>query len=207
MRDAGRLLLLEAEALPAILGRARPEDFDRPTTCPDWSVRDVLAHCGAALSGLVQGTSGSFSPEANQREVDDRAVWPLDRVLDELFGSYAAAAEIIDGLGGQGDGIGLGEWIHGGDVRDPLGEPDAYASVGIELAVPLISARSAGRGTPAVEVTVGGERVAFGAGDPVATLTVDDVATFVRLVAGRAPDPARFRLDGAVTPTDLLLFS
>jgi uncharacterized protein (TIGR03083 family) len=206
MRAAGRLLLLESEALPVVLRRARPEQFDLPSMCPGWSVRDVLAHCGAALDGFAQGKVGPFTPEANQLQVDERASWPLDRVLDELFGSFESAAKLIDELGGPADGLGLGAWIHGGDVREPLGEPDAYRSAGIDLAMPLISARSVEREQPAVEVVVDGESVPFGFGDPVATLDTD-VATFVRLVAGRAPDPDRYRLVGDLVADDLRLFT
>lgn len=189
-----------------MLRRARPEQFDLPSVCPGWSVRDVLAHCGAALGGFVQGVVGSFSPEANQLQVDERASWPLDRVLDELFGAIPPAAELIDRLDGLADGLALGEWVHGGDVRDPLGEPDAYASVGVDLAMPLISARSVERKLPAVEVSVDGQPVPFGVGDPVATLTTD-LATFVRLVTGRAQDPLRYRLEGEIEADDLRLFT
>lgn len=102
--------------------------------------------------------------------------------------------------------MGLGEWVHGGDVRDPLGEPDAYASVGVDLALPLLSTRSVQRDLPAVDVTLAGESVPFGVGSPRAALTTD-VATFVRIVAGRAPDPTRYRLDGDLIIDDLRLFS
>ncbi|OSZ59906.1 hypothetical protein OQI_13500, partial [Streptomyces pharetrae CZA14] len=46
----GRLLTIERDALVPLL-RSRPdEDFSRPTeACPGWTVRDVLAHCSAAL--------------------------------------------------------------------------------------------------------------------------------------------------------------
>jgi uncharacterized protein (TIGR03083 family) len=206
MRAAARLLLVEAEALPKVLRRAALEDFDLPTACPEWSVRDVLAHCGAALGGFVRGTAGSFSSEDNQREVDERAAWPIEQVLDELFGNYVATAGLIDELDGLADGLALGEWVHGGDVRDPLGEPDAYASVGVDLAVPLISARSADHECPAVDVAVDGGRIPFGVGSPVGALSTD-LATFVRLVAGRAPDAARYRLVGDITVEQLLLFS
>jgi hypothetical protein len=43
-----RLLRAEHDALLPILRRAAGPAFDRPTACPGWSVRDVLAHCGAA---------------------------------------------------------------------------------------------------------------------------------------------------------------
>jgi uncharacterized protein (TIGR03083 family) len=205
MRPAAQLLLVEADALPAVLARAQPSDLDRPTVCTGWSVRDVLAHCSAALSALVGGTTGTFTPEENQRDVDERASWPVERVIDELLTSYRAAAEIIDAAGGRADGLGLGEWIHGGDVREPLGEPDAYASAGIELAIGLIGERSVARSAPALDLVVDGDAVPFGSGALVGRLVIDR-ATFVRLVSDRRPDPAGFDLTGSVTPDDLVLF-
>ena len=205
MRDAARLLAVEAEVLPGLLMGIETEAFDRPTVCTGWSVRDVLAHCSGAMSDLVADTLGDFGPADNQRAVDERAGWPIDRLLDELFAIYPAAVARIDELAGAMDGMGLGEWIHGGDIREPLGLPGAYASEGSDLALSLISARSAQRGAPALELTVDGEEVAFGLGDPVGRL-VTDTETFVRLVSGRRPDPDRFRLTGAASPASLLLF-
>jgi uncharacterized protein (TIGR03083 family) len=47
-----RLLAAERDALLPIL-RSTPEpDFDRPTACPGWSIRDVLAH--AALGDAAR---------------------------------------------------------------------------------------------------------------------------------------------------------
>jgi len=201
-----QLLLVEAEALPPVLAGAAPADFDLPTVCTGWTVRDVLAHCASALSNLVRGTASSYSPEDNQRDVDLRASWPVERVIDELLAGYTGAATIIEDAGGGADGLALGEWIHGGDVREPLGVRDAYASAGVDLAVPLIRERSVLRSAPAVEVLVDGQEVAFGSGAPIGAL-VTDAATFVRLVSARRPDPARYELHGAVTPEHLVLFS
>jgi uncharacterized protein (TIGR03083 family) len=205
MRPAAQLLLVEAEALPAVLARAEPSDFDRPTICVGWSVRDVLAHCSAALTALVTGTTGKFTPEENQRDVDARSSWPVERVIAELLTGYRAAADIIDAAGGPADGLGVGEWIHGGDVREPLGERDAYASAGVELAIGLLGERSVARSVPALDVVVDGDVVPFGSGPAVGRL-VADRATFVRLVSGRHPDPQRFELTGPVDQDDLVLF-
>ena len=76
----------------------------------------------------------------------------------------------------------------------------------MELAIPLIRERSVLRSAPSVEVLVDGQEVAFGAGAPIGAL-VTDTATFVRLVSGRRPDPARYELQGAVTPQHLVLFT
>lgn len=206
MRPAAELLLLEASALRPVLEAAAPAEFDRQTVCEGWSVRDVLAHCGAALTGAAAGRSHGFTPEENQRDVDVRRTWELADVLDELYGGYRDAAHAIDVAGGALDGVGLGEWIHGGDVRDALGAPDAYTSAGADLAVELLVERSTAQGRPSLVVTVGGERHSFGLDvDPVGTL-VTDVETFVRLCAGRRPDPERYTLTGC-SERDLLLFS
>ena len=74
--------------------------------------------------------------------MDERRPWPLGRLLDELLAGYTAAAPVVDAAGGRLDGVALGEWVHGGDVREPLGETDAYVSAGSELALELLIARS-----------------------------------------------------------------
>ena len=178
--------------------------FDLPTVCPGWTVRDVIAHCGAALGQLVRGELGGFTPDENERDVAGRRGWPLDRVIDELLTGYVEAAARIDQIGGAADGLGLGEWVHGGDIRDPIGASDPYASAGVELVLPLIGERSKLREANRVDVVVGGESIDFGVGSPLGRLRCD-APTFVRIVAGRGPDPERFDLTG-VDPSSLLLF-
>ncbi|MGI9604205.1 MAG: maleylpyruvate isomerase family mycothiol-dependent enzyme [Acidimicrobiales bacterium] len=205
MRPAAELLVVEADALPVVLDRYPPDALDRDTALAGWRVRDVLAHCGAALGHLIAGDEMVFTPEANQRDVDERAGWPLDRVLDELFDAYPKAAAIIDRADGLADGLGLGEWVHGGDIRDALGQPDAYGSDGIDLAVPLLLERSEQMGAASLTIDIDGEAHVFGPGPPVGTLSTDR-ATFVRLCAGRGADRQNYRITGA-EPADLVIFS
>ena len=120
MRPAAQLLLIEAEVLPTVLEGVEPADFDLPTVCDGWSVRDVIAHCGAALGDLVSGDVGGFTPAENQVQVEERRSWELDAVIGELMSNYAAAAAIIDRIGGAADALGVGEWIHGGEIRDAI---------------------------------------------------------------------------------------
>ncbi len=161
---AGRLLVIEASALPPILRRAPAAAFDRPTVCAGWSVRDVLAHCSAALHRVARGTMHGFSPEENQTDVEERRPWRLERLIDELGDGYAAAAPVVDAAGGGLDGVALGEWVHGGDVREPLGETDAYVSAGSELALELLIAR--GRRLPLVAVHLPEQTFTIGSIDP-----------------------------------------
>jgi uncharacterized protein (TIGR03083 family) len=208
---AGRLLLTEATALLPVL-RATPDAaFDRPTVLPGWRVRHVLAHCSAALGMAVTGTFHSFSPADNQQDVDARAGWPIADLLAELEGAYRGAAAAMDAAGGRMDGLALGEWVHGGDVRDALGHADAWASPGVEDALTLLLARSADRGVPATTLTLTGpgpdRELAVGRPDgEVSARLRTDAATLVRLCAGRHPDPAAFELVGAAEQ-EYLIFS
>lgn len=194
-----QLLLTERAALLPILRRTPADAFLRPTVCTGWTVRDVLAHCGAALTRLAEDTLHKFTPELNELDVAERRSWPLTRVLAELEQGYAAAAPVLTATGAKLDGIALGEWVHGGDVRDALGEPGAYESDGVEDALVLLVERSRRQAVPATLVRLPDRELRLGVGEDATWVAelVTDVATLVRLCSGRAPDPARFWLDGA----------
>jgi uncharacterized protein (TIGR03083 family) len=205
MRPAAEILLAEAAALPPILDAMGPDDFDLPTVCTGWSVRDVLAHCSAALTRTASGDLHHFTPEDNQRDVDERKPWSIDDVIAELLRGYEQAAVAIDAAGGRLDGVGLGEWMHGGDVRDALGRDDAYTSAGADLAVVLLMHRSLRLGRLAIHVHLGDVDLRLGAGSDEPGQLATDLETFIRLCGGRRPDPARYTLSGA-TAGDLVLF-
>jgi uncharacterized protein (TIGR03083 family) len=205
VRPAAEILLLEASALRPILESTEFPDFDRATVCDGWSVRDVLAHCAAALTHVAAGTVHHFTPEDNQADVELRSGWDLDALLAELWDGYDAAAAAIDAAGGRLDGVGIGEWMHGGDVREALEVPGAYASEGSYLALDLLLERSRVMEKRAIEVLIDGEAQRFGKGNPKGHLATD-LETFVRLTGNRRPEPDRYWLESATT-RDLLLFS
>ena len=197
---AARLLRTEADALLPILRRTPAAAFDRPTVCTGWSVRDVLAHCAAALVRLAEGRLHQFTPEQNEADVAERRPWPLEDVVAELERGYAVAGPVLTAAAARGDGIALGEWVHGGDVREALEEPLPYGSDGIEDALVLLAERSQARAVPPTLVRLPDRELLLGVpgdtGRPPAEL-VTDPATLVRLCSGRHPDPSRFTLRGA----------
>ena len=145
MRDAelpARLLAVERDALVPLL-RARPDaDFALPTVaCPKWSVRDVLAHCSSALMRVIENRfdEGVFSPECNDRDIAERAAWTNQQVVDELERAMTEAGPVLAKAGAGMDGIALGEWVHAGDVREALSEPEAYAGAGLPHALELLA--------------------------------------------------------------------
>jgi uncharacterized protein (TIGR03083 family) len=139
----GRLLAVERDALVPLLRSRGDEDFARPVSaCPGWTVRDVLAHCSAALLRVVERRlePGVFSPESNERDIAERAGWPSARIVDELERGMTEAGPVIARAGGVLDQLALGEWVHAGDVRAALGEPGAYAGRGLPEALALLAA-------------------------------------------------------------------
>lgn len=205
MRPAARLLLIEAESLPVVLEGRNRWDFDRPTVLDGWSVRDVIAHCSAALGRVATGAIHGFTPADNEADVEARRDLSIPELIEELQTGYGQAAEAIDAANGAYDGVGLGEWIHGGDIRDGLDAPLAYVSAGVEVAVELLLERAAVRYRGRIDVDIDVGRHVFGGGESTTGTLRTDLETFVRLTAGRRPDPSRFELSGA-TPEDLVLF-
>lgn len=215
MTDAelsGRLLEVERDALLPLL-RSRPEaDFALRTACPGWTVRDVLAHCGAALTRVVEGRlgEGSFTPEDNAKDVAERADWPLGRVLDELERGMTDAGPAIASAGGALDGVALSEWMHGGDVRDAWGEPGAYGGAGLPHALPLLARATHRREHLALHADLDDqdEPLLLGApsGDGPPARYLGSAATLIRLYAGRPLVGTRYELVGA-TEDELRIFS
>ncbi len=202
-----RLLRAEHDTLLPILRRTPGPAFDRPTACTGWSVRDVLAHCGAALTAVTTGRLHAFTPELNEIDVAQRREWPLDRVLSELADGYLEAGRVIGDAGGRLDAIALGEWLHGGDTRAALGEPEAYASAGFDDACVLLADFSRREAAPLVEACLPGATLRLGVplpGRPPASLTCGR-ATLMRLFAGRPADPDSYQLTGA-TAAELVVF-
>ncbi|WP_441249365.1 maleylpyruvate isomerase family mycothiol-dependent enzyme [Kitasatospora sp. McL0602] len=198
----GRLLLTERDELLPLLRRTPHAYFDRPTACPGWTVREVLAHCGAALVRIVEGRLPAFTPAHNAADVLERVDWPLERVLDELDEAMVTAGPAIAAADGELDVIALGEWVHAGDVRDALEEPGAYQGAGLEDALTLLATASRVRLTPRVHATTRLGGMTFGnlvEGRPPAELETDP-GTLIRLYAGRCPEPSRYRLSGATAP-------
>jgi uncharacterized protein (TIGR03083 family) len=209
-RDAqrpARLLRAEHDALLPILRRTPEQAFERPTACPGWSVRDVLAHCGAALTRVATQQLHAFTPELNEIDVAERRGWPLPRLLLELADGYLKAGPVIGAAGGRLDVIALGEWLHGGDVRAALGEPLAYAGDGFDDACVLLGDWTRHQAVALTEVTLPSRTLSLGVpapGRPRARL-ITDGATLMRLCAGRPAEPSDYQLTGATTD-ELVVF-
>ncbi|MGW1889924.1 maleylpyruvate isomerase family mycothiol-dependent enzyme [Streptomyces sp. NPDC002004] len=208
----GLLLGIERDALIPLL-RDRPEgDFAARTACPGWTVRHVLAHCSAALLRVVEGRfePGVFSPESNDRDIAERADWPLARIVDELERGMTEAGPAIARAGGALDAVALGEWVHAGDVREAFGEPGAYGGEGLEHALTLLARTSRVKEHLSVHADLDDvdEPLLLGvpSGERPPARYLGPASTLVRLYAGRPLVGTRYELAGAAEK-ELVIFT
>lgn len=85
----------------ALLDTLTPADWDRPTECALWSVKDIVAHQSCHVVALTHWREliDQFNPmklrdytrrgmnlldAANQRQVDKRAAWPPEALIEEI---------------------------------------------------------------------------------------------------------------------------
>ncbi|MGW5373695.1 maleylpyruvate isomerase family mycothiol-dependent enzyme [Streptomyces sp. NPDC004009] len=200
----GRLLAAERDLLIPLLRARADADFALPTlACPGWTVRDVLAHCSAALTRVVESRfeKGVFSPESNDRDIAERAEWTNAQVVDELECGMTEAGPVIAKAGGVLDMVALGEWVHAGDVREVLGEPGAYAGAGLPDALALLAQVTRAKEHLPLHADLDDTdeplRLGAVAADAPPARYIGDAPTLVRLYSGRPLPGAGYELAGA----------
>jgi uncharacterized protein (TIGR03083 family) len=153
---------------------------------------------------------GVFSPEANDRDIAERADWTNAQVVDELERGMTEAGAAIARAGGVLDMVALGEWVHAGDVRDVLGVPGAYGGQGLGSALTLLALVTRQKGHQPLHADLDDLDDPLRLGDASGELTparcIGDAATLVRLYSGRpVPDGTAYELAG-VKAEDLNIF-
>jgi uncharacterized protein (TIGR03083 family) len=78
----------ERAAIVALLRTLDDNEWDRPSRCVGWTVKDVVAHIGAACHGtftpwVVKLLTGKDVEAANDRDARKRATWEPARVRHE----------------------------------------------------------------------------------------------------------------------------
>ncbi|MEU9333900.1 maleylpyruvate isomerase family mycothiol-dependent enzyme [Streptomyces sp. NPDC048290] len=208
----GRLLRVERDELvPWLRGLADADFAVRTEACPEWTVRDLLAHCASVLRRVVERRyeKDVFSPAANQRDIEALSPLSHQQIVDELERGMTEAGPVIARAGGVLDGIGLGEWVHAGDVREALGAPGAYGGAGLPDALALFAriSREQGKVLLHADLDDRDEPVLLGEPDgqrPPARF-IGDATTLVRLCSGRSVRGADFELVGA-TAAELSIY-
>jgi uncharacterized protein (TIGR03083 family) len=124
--DVRRLAREEREDLAAFLATLPPEQWQAPTLCARWRVRDVVAHVvsygelgtGGLLAYVIRG--GFWSPRVNALALAPYSRYSPEQLLALLAG-HAEPRGLHAALGGR---VALLEGIvHHQDIRRALGMP------------------------------------------------------------------------------------
>ena len=147
-----------ARGVVALCRQFRAEEWARPTDCPRWTVREVVAHLAAIESELVIGSG--FAGEGNGREVppaytqlgvDARADQAPERLVEELAAAiedrvtqlrgadWAQPPRAPGGLAWDWDTLlrnrVIDVWVHEQDIRRAVGRPGGLDSAGARVTV------------------------------------------------------------------------
>ena len=130
----------ERRELADFCASLRPADWDAPSLCTGWRVRDVVAHV-VSYEGLGAGgfagrlVRGRLNPHrANREAVDDLAARSPAQLLELLRGAQEPTG-LLAAFGGR---IVLADTlIHHQDLRRPLGVPRAVPAERLRVALPL----------------------------------------------------------------------
>jgi hypothetical protein len=146
---------------------------------------DIAHLSGVVADALAGRMEGVTTDPWTQRQVDERADWPLDRIVDEWNGN----AEVFEAALGPSTPPPLIIDItsHELDVRGALGDAGARQSDGVAFAVHAVLDGRTGSwppDVPSVHLTCGHETWVLGPGEPAATLATGEFE-LVRWLLGR----------------------
>jgi uncharacterized protein (TIGR03083 family) len=169
--DVDKVLPALDEQFDAIIGLAEslaPADWERPTACPGWSVKDHLAH----VIGTEAMLAGRPAPEVEPSDVSHvrndigrfNEIWvesyrgaPVSTVLDDLRGIIAerrAALAAMSRPDFDADAMTpagpatygrfmrirvMDMWMHEQDIREALGRPDHLTGPAAEQSLAEVS--------------------------------------------------------------------
>jgi uncharacterized protein (TIGR03083 family) len=110
-------LVAERQELLTLCRDLVPDEWEKPSLCEGWRVRDVVAHLVSIQVDWLLYFTGS-GDKVNQKLVDQRQALPLETLVEQLAGSVEPnrAAKLMS------SGFLYDNWVHQQDIRWVLGE-------------------------------------------------------------------------------------
>jgi len=122
--DVSAGLVAELDNIEQLLRSLDDKDWAKPSRCEGWDVSGVASHAVGGIADVVNGKlDGLGTPEATQREVDERKGRTPSELADEAAAVRKQAADmltIFDDDAWQAPAPG------GYDIRDALGRPSDH---------------------------------------------------------------------------------
>lgn len=176
-----------------------PDGRTRPVPgCPEWAVRDVLAHvtgvCADVLTGNLEGVTTEPWTAA---QVAQRKDTPLAEILVE----WSEVAPQVEAIAPQFPDRVDEQWVldlttHEQDIRGALGTPGARDAAGLLIGVDFaatmgLAASVSGRGLPALRVKAGDAEWVVGDGSPEASVEGSAFDLFRAMTGRRSENQVR----------------
>jgi uncharacterized protein (TIGR03083 family) len=208
--------------------RALVEDLDPATldtavpACPEWTVKDLVAHLTGVAEASVGGTyfGGALNAWRDPRIAAARDRWTADQVTSRAGLDLPSLLRDFDELsrtlvGKLRRGTAGAAWmdsspaadlsVHLDDLREALAlPPDTESTVarfGFAMYRQWLHARIIERGLPALRLRGDGHEWVLGRGEPAATVTADRYELFRAITGRRSAERIRgYAWDGAADP-------
>jgi len=194
--------------------------------CPEWTVRDLIAHLAGIASDTLRGSYFADALDAwrDPGLASQREVWTAGQVSTRVDRPIESVLREFDEYGGtlvtmmrRGQGLDGPEWllsapvgdlaVHLADLREALGlEPDEVSPItqyGFAAYRSWLHARIAERGLPALRLSDGHKEWVLGSGSPGVTLTAGRYELF-RTITGRRSASAIRAYDWSGDPAPYL---
>lgn len=179
-------------------------------SCPEWSVKDVLAHLSGLVADVLAGVEGSLGTDENTtRQVNTRSTMSVIEVCSEWSGNAAAIEPVFgaEPLRGWGLTADLAVHVHDlAEMLDGVSPPPVEATrLGCGRYVPLLQERAAEQLDLGLAVKLDRDRIWAANGGSSRLVMSGSYVDFLRSVTGRrtrSQAEAAFRWEGE--PTTLL---
>lgn len=194
--------------------------------CPEWTVRDLLAHLAGVAEDAVAGAffSGALDAWRDDRVAAEREEWTAGQVAarrdDDAAVLLAALQHHGDALvralrSGDGPAAQAPTWlvaspaadlsVHLEDLAEAVGAPALTDTLAVREGFVSyrwwLSSRLDSRSLPGLRLVAGEQSWTLGTGEPVATVAADRYELFRMITGRRTADQIRsLRWDGDPTP-------
>ena len=165
--------------------------------CPEWSVKDLIAHFAGVAGDVATGNLMAVgSEEWTSAQIAARKETPVGEILEEFRTQTAQLAGAIEHLHPAIAGMMLGDLVtHEHDLRGAIGEHGERSSEGVATAtytyVRRLGRRLRDAELPTVLVVGSSGRWPAGKDEPRATVTADDFELLRALTGRRTDDEIR----------------
>ena len=209
MAELGDVYRAGRQRITEVVRGLPPETLDKTVpACPEWTVKDTLAHLSGVCADIVNGNiEGVATDPWTAAQVAARKDWPLDQLLEEWDQMASQVEPIVQFFPGRvGSQFILDMSTHEADIRHAVGAPGARDTENVDIAVRMMvetgfAASVAKRGLPPLEVVAGDHRWVLGAADAApAADTEEGIKAAINREAGRVLNGGEPNLDPDLTP-------